>query len=68
MSERAQEMKGRAKKAAGDLTDDKGLRREGQADQAGARAKDTVDDAADKAKRGMDKLTGKAKERAGDDR
>lgn len=61
MSESAQEMKGRAKQAAGDLTDDKDLKREGQVDQAGARAKDKVDEAADKAKEGLDKLTGKAK-------
>jgi uncharacterized protein YjbJ (UPF0337 family) len=64
MSENAQEMKGRAKEAAGDLTDDKELKREGQADKAGARAKDKVDDASEKAKEGLDKLTGKAK-RAG---
>jgi uncharacterized protein YjbJ (UPF0337 family) len=64
MSERAQEMKGRAKKAAGDLTDDKELKREGQIDETGAKAKDRVDDAADKAKDGVDKLTGKT-ERAG---
>jgi uncharacterized protein YjbJ (UPF0337 family) len=64
MSENAQEMKGRVKKAAGDLTDDKELKREGQIDQAGARAKDTVDDVADKAKDGLDKLAGKT-ERAG---
>jgi uncharacterized protein YjbJ (UPF0337 family) len=60
MSENAQEMKGRAKQAAGDLTDDKDLKREGQADQAGARAKEKVDQAADKAKEGLDKVTGKA--------
>ena len=65
MSENAQEMKGRAKQAAGDLTDDKELKREGRVDRAGARAKDTIDEAADKAKRGMDKLAGKANDRAG---
>jgi uncharacterized protein YjbJ (UPF0337 family) len=63
MSENAQEMKGRAKQAAGDLTDDKELKREGQVDQAGARGKDKIDKAADKAKDGMDKLAGKAKDR-----
>jgi len=65
MSENTQEMKGRAKQAAGDLTDDKELKREGQVDQAGAQAKDKVDEAADKAKRGMDKLTGHARDGAG---
>ena len=68
MTDRAQEMKGRAKQAAGDLTDDSELKREGQADQAGAKAKDRVDEAADKAKDGLDKLTGKAKDRFRDDR
>jgi uncharacterized protein YjbJ (UPF0337 family) len=65
MSENAQEMKGRAKQAAGDLTDDKELKREGQVDQAGASGKDKIDKAADKAKDGMDKLAGKAKDRVG---
>jgi uncharacterized protein YjbJ (UPF0337 family) len=41
-------MKGRAKEAAGDMTDDKGLKREGKVDQAGASVKDKVDDAKDK--------------------
>jgi uncharacterized protein YjbJ (UPF0337 family) len=65
MTENTQDMKGRAKQAAGDLTDDPDLKREGQADRAGAKAKDGVDQAADKAKEGMDKLTDKAKERIG---
>lgn len=64
MSERPQELKGRAKQAAGDLTDDKELKREGQVDEAGAKAKDKIDDAADKAKEGLDKLSGRT-ERAG---
>jgi uncharacterized protein YjbJ (UPF0337 family) len=68
MSESAQELKGRAKQAAGDLTDDKDLKREGQVDEAGAKAKDRADDAADKAKEGVDRLTGKAKDRVGTDR
>ena len=62
MSDSAQEMKGRAKQAAGDLADDDNLKREGQVDKAGARAKDKVDEAADKAKQGLDKLSGKAKD------
>jgi uncharacterized protein YjbJ (UPF0337 family) len=63
MSDNAQEMKGRAKQAAGDLADNKDLKREGQVDQAGARAKDKADDAAGKAKEGIDKLAGKARGR-----
>jgi uncharacterized protein YjbJ (UPF0337 family) len=51
MSEhKAEEMKGRLKQAAGDITGDKGLKREGKVDQASAKTKATVDDVADKAK------------------
>lgn len=42
-----EEMKGRVKEAAGDLTDDKGLQREGKLDQASAKIKDVGDDARD---------------------
>ena len=51
------DMKGRAKEAAGDLTEDDDLKREGKADQFGAeikekaeQAKDKVDDAVDNVK------------------
>ena len=44
------EAKGRIKEAAGDLTGDKDLQREGKVDQASGQAKDAIDDAADKAK------------------
>jgi uncharacterized protein YjbJ (UPF0337 family) len=44
------EAKGRAKQAAGDLTDDKDLKREGKVDEAEGKAKKKVDDLADKAK------------------
>jgi uncharacterized protein YjbJ (UPF0337 family) len=44
------EMKGRAKEAAGDLTDDDDLKREGKVDKAGGSIKDKVDRAADKIK------------------
>jgi uncharacterized protein YjbJ (UPF0337 family) len=44
------EAKGRIKKAAGDLTDDKDLQREGKVDQASGKAKDAIDKASDKAK------------------
>ena len=47
---KGEEFKGRAKEAAGDLTDDKDLQREGKIDQASAKTKDKVGDAADKAK------------------
>jgi uncharacterized protein YjbJ (UPF0337 family) len=42
--------KGRVKEAAGDLTDDGDLKREGKVDKATGKAKDVVDDAADKVK------------------
>ncbi|MDP8992083.1 MAG: CsbD family protein [Actinomycetota bacterium] len=45
------EMKGRAKEAAGDLTDDPDLKREGEVDQAKGKTKAKVDEAADKVKR-----------------
>lgn len=42
------EMKGRAKEAAGDLTDREDLEREGKLDQAKGKAKEAVDEAGDK--------------------
>ena len=50
MSNSAEDLKGRAKEAAGDLTDDDDLKREGKVDQASAKVKDTADDAVDKVK------------------
>jgi uncharacterized protein YjbJ (UPF0337 family) len=44
------EMKGRAKEAAGDLTDDDDLKNEGKADKAAGTIKDKVDKATDKVK------------------
>ena len=49
------EMKGRAKRAAGELTDDKQMKREGSVDKAAGKAKDVVDKAADKAKSKLDR-------------
>jgi len=56
------DMKGRAKEAAGDLTDNDDLKREGKADQIGAtikekaeKAKDMVDDAVDDVKGKLDR-------------
>jgi len=42
--------KGKLKKAAGDLTGDEDLRREGKVDEASGTVKDKVGDAADKVK------------------
>ena len=44
------DLKGRAKEAAGDVTDNKSLKNEGKVDRATGSVKDAVDDAADKAK------------------
>jgi uncharacterized protein YjbJ (UPF0337 family) len=41
------EMKGRAKEAAGDLTDNKDLQREGKTDQTAGKVKQKVEDAKD---------------------
>ncbi|MDQ3643272.1 MAG: CsbD family protein [Actinomycetota bacterium] len=45
------ELKGRAKEAAGDLTDDEDLKREGKVDKTKGRAKETIDEVGDKVKR-----------------
>ena len=61
-NEKLEDIKGRVKEAAGDVTDNDDLKREGKADQAGAKVKETVKDAADKADDAIDavkdKLTG----------
>ena len=46
----ADEAKGRIKEAAGDLTGDDGLKREGKVDRASGTVKDKVGDASDKLK------------------
>ena len=43
-------LKGHAKEAAGDLTDDQSLKNEGKVDRATGSVKDAVGDAGDKAK------------------
>ena len=49
MGEKFDEMKGRAKEAVGDLTDDDDLKREGKVDKASAKVKEKVDQVRDKA-------------------
>lgn len=44
------DLKGRAKEAAGDLTDNDDLKREGKTDRASGKVKDTIDKVEDKAK------------------
>jgi len=50
MNEKRDETKGRMKEAAGALTGDDDLKREGQVDQAGATVKEKVNDAVDRTK------------------
>ena len=51
--------KGRIKQAAGDLTDNNDLKREGKADEAGGKAKEFFEDAKDKAEDLVDKVKNK---------
>lgn len=46
----ADDLKGRVKEAAGDLTDDDSLKNEGKVDRATGTVKDKVGDASDKVK------------------
>ena len=55
MGDNIDEAKGRAKEAAGDLTDNEDMKREGKIDRAVSSVKEKVDDAADKVK---DKIGG----------
>jgi uncharacterized protein YjbJ (UPF0337 family) len=48
MGEKLDDQKGRAKEAAGDLTDDKDLQREGKVDQGKAEVKEKVGNVTDK--------------------
>lgn len=48
MADNLDDLKGRAKEAAGDLTDDKDLQREGEIDQGKGEVKEKVGDATDK--------------------
>jgi uncharacterized protein YjbJ (UPF0337 family) len=51
----ADEAKGRIKEAAGDLTGNKDLQREGKVDQAAGKAKSAVDEASDKLKEAVNR-------------
>jgi uncharacterized protein YjbJ (UPF0337 family) len=56
------DLKGRVKEAAGDLTDDKDLQREGKVDQAKGEVKEKVDKVSDKAKDAADTVSDKVKD------
>jgi uncharacterized protein YjbJ (UPF0337 family) len=56
MGEKTDDAKGRVKEAAGDLTGNKDLEREGKLDQAGATVKDKTGKAVDKTKEALDDM------------
>jgi uncharacterized protein YjbJ (UPF0337 family) len=53
MSGKADEIKGRAKEAAGAIADDDALRQEGKVDQAAGKTKQVVEKVVDKAKKAV---------------
>ena len=53
------DVKGRVKEAAGDLTDNKDLKNEGKADRASGKVKDAIDDVKDKAEDAVDSIKDK---------
>jgi uncharacterized protein YjbJ (UPF0337 family) len=59
MTSNTDDLKGRAKEAVGDLTDNKDLKNEGKADRASGRAKEIVEDLKDKAEDVIDKVKDK---------
>jgi uncharacterized protein YjbJ (UPF0337 family) len=61
--EKIEDIKGRVKEAAGDLTEDEQLEREGKLDQASANVKEKVGDVADTAKEGVEKVKDKVQEK-----
>jgi len=62
MEDRIDEAKGRAKEAAGDLTDDERLKREGKMDRAGAKVKRVARNAKDGVERGVDRAKARARD------
>ncbi|WP_026920478.1 CsbD family protein [Gordonia polyisoprenivorans] len=56
---KAEELKGRGKEAAGSLTDDQDLKNEGKGDQAVAQGKQKIADAADAVKDKVDDIKDK---------
>ncbi len=56
MDSNTDDIKGRAKEAIGDLTDNKDLKNEGKADPRAAKAKEFVEDGKDKAEDAIDSV------------
>jgi uncharacterized protein YjbJ (UPF0337 family) len=59
MDPNTDDLKGRAKEAIGDLTDNRDLKREGKADRATGKAKEFVEDVKDKAEDVIDSVRDK---------
>ncbi len=59
MSTNRDEVAGKVKQAAGDLTDNEDLKREGKEQETAGKAKQAVEDAADSVKDGVDKIKNK---------
>jgi len=59
MESKKDDLKGRAKEAAGDLTDDDRLKREGKTDRAAASVKDKIEKAKEKGEEFVDKAKNK---------
>ena len=59
MGSKSDDLKGRAKEAVGDLTDNDELKREGKADRAGGKAKEVIENAGEKAKDVVDDVKDK---------
>lgn len=62
------EIKGRVKEAAGALTGNKDLQRDGKADSAAGKVKDVVDSARDKASDAVDSIREKGRDMADDNK
>jgi uncharacterized protein YjbJ (UPF0337 family) len=62
MGENLDKAKGRVKQAAGDLTDDDRLKREGKGDEMAGKVKGAVDTLRDKAEDAVDKVKDKIDE------
>jgi len=56
MGEKTDQAKGRIKQAAGDLTDDDDLKREGKLDELGGKVKGAFEDLKDKAEDAVDNV------------
>jgi uncharacterized protein YjbJ (UPF0337 family) len=63
MSGKTDDLKGRAKEAAGDLSGDDDLQREGKADQTKGKVKEKVDDAKNWVEDKVDKVTDNTNDR-----